>query len=162
MNEIVTYNDERLAAISEHISNIDDEILKMIDHMFKMMHAYNGIGLAGVQIGYMKNLFVTNVPGNKRYAMINPKIVEFSQKKSIYEEGCLSVPGISAEVERPASVTIQYTDKNGKDKVLKARGLQATCLQHEFDHLQGIIFIDRLPPEIKMQKIREYKRINKQ
>ena len=126
------------------------------------MHSANGIGLSAVQVGVMKRLFVTDVPVSKgKIVAINPVIKNRSDKMNLYNEGCLSVPGVYGEVERPDTVTLEYTDIKGKRKTITASGLMATCIQHEFDHLEGILFIDRLSPDEKAKVIAEYRTINK-
>lgn len=156
MLNIVTYDDDKLRKKSSIVENIDDKIIKLINDMQEAMYYYNGIGLAAIQVGIPLRLFVADVPKSKQIVMINPKIVEFSSKTSLFDEGCLSIPGVLAEVERPATITVEYLDLDGKTKNLNARGLLATCIQHEFDHLDGLLFIDRLTPEIKTAKIKEY------
>ena len=112
------------------------------------MYAAPGIGLAAVQVGILKRLVVIDISKGeekkKPIFLINPQIIHKSEKTSVYEEGCLSIPGQFAEIERPAECTLKYIDYNGKEKQLKANGLLATCVQHEVDHLNGILFIDYL------------------
>lgn len=160
--DLVTLGDPRLSQKSEKIDKIDSAIKTLVKDMFETLHYENGFGLSAVQIGVMKRLFVTDVPqiGGK-LVVINPVIKDLSENKSIYDEGCLSVPGISSNVERPESVVIEFLDINGKQKRIKASGLLATCIQHEYDHLEGILFIDRLDPESKLKKIKEYRDLQK-
>ncbi|MCG8570349.1 MAG: peptide deformylase [Spirochaetes bacterium] len=157
MLKLQTYDNKVLENKSEEVKNIDKDLENLVNEMFKIMYENNGIGLAAVQVGVLKRLFVMDVPKQGRYVMINPVIKDFSKDKSIYEEGCLSVPGILAEVERPAEVTVEYTDLKGKRKTLKASGVLATCIQHENDHLDGVLFIDRIDPVEKLTKMREYR-----
>lgn len=158
---VVTYPDERLKLVSSPVENIDGELMEFVNDMFAMMYKHDGVGLSAVQIGVMKRLFVMDIPGKGKFVVINPVIIERSKEKSTYEEGCLSLPGISAEVERPKKVVLEYTDLDGERKVLKASGgLLATCIQHEFDHLEGLLFVDKLTPEKRLNKLMEYRKKN--
>ncbi len=157
---VVTYPDPRLKLQSTPVEKIDDELRELISDMFEIMHTHDGIGLAAVQIGVMKRLFVMEVKRNKRIVAINPEIVEFSKDTVVDSEGCLSLPGISAEVVRSKRVTLKYTDIDGNEKILNASGLLAVCIQHEFDHLDGKVFIDHLDAQSKLGVIEEYKNTN--
>ena len=134
-----------------------------MDDMLETMYAAPGIGLAAVQVGILKRLVVIDISKGeeekKPIFLINPQIIHRSKKTSVYEEGCLSLPGQFAEIERPAECTIKYIDYNGKEKDLKADGLLATCIQHEVDHLNGILFIDYLS---KLKKDMIIKKLVKQ
>ena len=134
-----------------------------MDDMLETMYAAPGIGLAAIQVGILKRLVVIDISKGeeekKPIFLINPQIVHQSKKTSVYEEGCLSLPGQFAEIERPAECTIKYIDYNGKEKDLKADGLLATCIQHEVDHLNGILFIDYLS---KLKKDMIIKKLVKQ
>jgi len=127
------------------------------------MYAAPGIGLAAVQVGILKRLVVIDISKTEEKKqpifLINPQIIRQSKKTSVYEEGCLSLPGQFAEIERPAECTLKYIDYNGKEKELKADGLLATCVQHEVDHLNGILFIDYLS---KLKKDMIIKKLVKQ
>ena len=131
--------------------------------MLETMYAAPGIGLAAIQVGILKRLVVIDISKGeeekKPVFLINPRIIHRSKKTSIYEEGCLSLPGQFAEIERPAECTLKYIDYNGKEKELKADGLLATCVQHEIDHLNGILFIDYLS---KLKKDMIIKKLVKQ
>ncbi len=157
---VVKYPDERLKLPSSPIDIINDELKELIVDMFEVMYTTDGIGLSAVQIGIHKRLFVMDIPGKGKMAMINPKIAEVSKETSTYEEGCLSLPGISADVTRPKKVKLEYTDVEGKPAVLKASGLLATCIQHEYDHLDGKLFVDRLKADEKLKKLMEYRKFN--
>ncbi|HBD94545.1 MAG: peptide deformylase [Spirochaetes bacterium GWF1_31_7] len=157
---VVKYPDERLKLPSSSIDIINDELKELIVDMFEVMYATDGIGLSAVQIGIHKRLFVMDVPGKGKMAVINPKISEVSKETSTYEEGCLSLPGISADITRPKKVKLEYTDVEGKPAVLKASGLLATCIQHEYDHLDGKLFVDRLKADEKLKKLMEYRKFN--
>ena len=134
-----------------------------MDDMLETMYAAPGIGLAAIQVGILKRLVVIDISKGeeekKPVFLINPQIIHQSKKTSIYEEGCLSLPGQFAEIERPAECTLKYIDYNGKEKELKADGLLATCVQHEVDHLNGILFIDYLS---KLKKDMIIKKLVKQ
>jgi peptide deformylase len=160
--DLVTLNDKRLHEKSLNVDKFNSELAELAEDMFDTMYEAGGIGLSAVQVGVMKRLFVTDVPnGCGKLVFINPVIKDLSEKTKIHEEGCLSVPGINAEVERPDKIVIEYYDLNGKLKKLKTGGLQAVCIQHEYDHLEGILFIDRLEPEHKIQKVSEYRKLKK-
>tara|TARA_Y100000591_G_scaffold332511_2_gene370113 strand:+ start:708 stop:1232 length:525 start_codon:yes stop_codon:yes gene_type:complete len=146
--KILTEPDPILRKKSEDLEKVDDELRKLMDEMLQTMYKAPGIGLAAVQIGILKKIIVIDISRDNEKKnpifLINPKITFRSKNKSIYEEGCLSLPGYFAEVERPAECNIEYLDYYGKKKELKAKGLLSTCAQHEIDHLNGILFIDYL------------------
>tara|TARA_B100000575_G_C23141374_1_gene664325 strand:- start:3192 stop:3716 length:525 start_codon:yes stop_codon:yes gene_type:complete len=133
---------------SENLNAVDDDLRKLMDDMLETMYAAPGIGLAAVQIGILKRLIVIDISKDEQKKnplfLVNPIINFKSKETSIYEEGCLSLPGYFAEIERPAECHISYIDYAGKKKDLKATGLLSTCIQHEIDHLNGILFIDYL------------------
>jgi peptide deformylase len=145
---ILTAPDPRLKAVSEPVSKVDDEIRRLVDDMTESMYAADGIGLAAIQVGVPKRVLVMDLDqkeGKKNpRAYINPKILWASEEMATFEEGCLSVPEIWDEVERPAKIRAEYLDRDGKRHELEADGLLATCLQHEMDHLEGILFLDHL------------------
>ena len=126
--DVVVYPDERLKLVSSPVEKIDEELIDLVNEMFRVMYESDGCGLAGVQIGILQRLFVMEIKG-KKYVMINPEILERSRDYSFQEEGCLSLPGIGAEVKRSKRVTVKYTDIDGKEKILKAAGLLAVCIQ---------------------------------
>jgi len=145
---ILTAPDPRLKAVSKDVETVDSAIRTLIDDMADSMYAAEGIGLAAVQVGVPKRVIVIDLDqkdGNKNpRAFINPKIVWASEEMAVFEEGCLSVPEIWDDVERPAKIKAEYLDRDGKKQLLEADGLLATCLQHEMDHLNGVLFIDHL------------------
>ena len=145
---ILTAPDPRLKAVSKDVEAVDDTIRALIDDMADSMYAADGIGLAAVQIGVPKRVLVIDLDqkeGKKNpRAYINPKILWASDEVAVYEEGCLSVPEIWDDVERPARIKAEYLDRDGVKQELEADGLLATCLQHEMDHLNGVLFIDHL------------------
>lgn len=155
--DVVVYPDERLKLVSSPVEKIDEELIDLVNEMFRVMYESDGCGLAGVQIGILQRLFVMEIKG-KKYVMINPEILERSRDYSFQEEGCLSLPGIGAEVKRSKRVTVKYTDIDGKEKILKAAGLLAVCIQHEYDHLDGKVFIDHLPPDEKLSVLKNYRK----
>lgn len=147
--------DALLRTISSPVEEIDDELQRLIDDMFETMYDAPGIGLAAIQVGVAKRLLVIDLQEpesdaedapvvKKPLVFINPRILEGSGDVSVYNEGCLSVPEQFAEVERPASVRASWMDRNGRIHEETLEGLLATCLQHEMDHLEGILFIDHL------------------
>tara|TARA_A100001234_G_C12565944_1_gene359537 strand:+ start:322 stop:846 length:525 start_codon:yes stop_codon:yes gene_type:complete len=146
--KIVIEPDPILRKKSEPIEKVDTELRKLMDDMLETMYAAPGIGLAAVQIGILKRLIVIDLSktdeDKKPLFLVNPKITFRSENKSIYEEGCLSLPGHFAEIERPSTCHLEYVDYHGKEKKLIADGLLATCIQHEIDHLNGVLFIDYL------------------
>ena len=146
--KIIIEPDAILRKKSATLEIVDNELRELMDDMLETMYAAPGIGLAGVQIGILKRLIVIDVSKEKEKKnplfLINPKIISKSDSTSVYEEGCLSLPGYFAEIERPAECELEYIDYHGKKKEMRARGLLATCIQHEIDHLNGILFIDYL------------------
>ena len=137
-----------LRQISKSVDNVGDAERALMDDMLDTMYEASGIGLAAIQIGVPKRIIVMDISRDEdkkepRY-FVNPIIKNKNEEKAKYEEGCLSVPDQFAEIERPNSCEVKYLDYNGKKKLLKADGLLATCIQHEMDHLEGILFIDYL------------------
>ena len=162
IRKILTEPDPFLRQVSSNVEKVDDEIRKLMDDMLKTMYAAPGIGLAAIQIGVPKRVIVMDLSKEetrKPLYFVNPKIIAKSKNDSSYEEGCLSVPGQFAEVHRPDQCHISYLDYEGKKKELKAEGLLATCIQHEMDHLEGILFIDYLS---KLKKNFIVKKLSKQ
>ena len=123
--------------------------MALANAMVEKMHEANGIGLAGVQVGHLKRLFVTGVEGDTPRVFINPSIIETSMELSDYEEGCLSIPAIYAEVNRPAAVKVQAWNERGRPFTVDAEGLLARVVQHELDHLNGVLFIDYLDEQLR-------------
>ena len=148
VKQILTEPNRILRQISKPVEKVTIEEQKLMDDMLDSMYAANGIGLAAIQIGVPKRIIVMDLskdPNKKepRY-FVNPIIKNKDLKKATYEEGCLSVPDQFAEIDRPSQCDIEYLDYNGEKKILHADGLLATCIQHEMDHLEGILFIDYL------------------
>jgi len=162
---ILTAPDPRLQAVSTDVEAVTDEIRTLADDMADSMYAADGIGLAAIQIGVAKRILVIDLDqkeGKKNpVAYINPKIVWASDETAVFEEGCLSVPEIWDDVERPARIKCEYLDRDGKAQVLEADGMLATCLQHEMDHLNGVLFIDHLSRLKKSMAIRKLTKAKK-
>jgi peptide deformylase len=163
---ILTAPDPRLQALSSDVEKVDSETRKLVDDMAESMYAADGIGLAAVQIGVPKRVIVIDLDqkeGKKTpRAFINPKILGASEEMAVFEEGCLSVPEIWDDVERPARIRAEYLDLNGKKVELEADGMLATCLQHEMDHLNGVLFIDhlsRLKRSMAIKKLTKAKKL---
>jgi len=141
---------------AEEVEKVDSTIARILDDMLETMYSSNGVGLAGNQVGLAKRLVVIDCAGEDQepdvLQMVNPEIIDHSEETLCKSEGCLSVPREYADVERWAQVTVQYTDKKGKIRTRKAEGLLAKAIQHELDHLEGILFIDHLSP-LKRNKL---------
>jgi peptide deformylase len=148
VREIIKLPDKRLRLVSEPVKRIDASLRKLVEDMFETLYAAPGIGLAGIQVGVAKRVIIMDLSKKddtrKPEVFINPEITWASEEKSSYEEGCLSIPEYYEEVERPAVVKVKYLDLEGKAREVEAGGLLATCLQHEIDHLNGILFIDHI------------------
>ena len=162
IRKILTEPNPILRQISKPVEKVGIEEQKLMDDMLDTMYAANGIGLAAIQIGVQKRIIVMDLSKESekkepRY-FVNPVIKNKSEKISTYEEGCLSVVSIFAEVDRPSTCEVEYLDYNGNKKILKADGLLATCIQHEMDHLEGILFIDHLS---KLKKSMITKKLSK-
>ena len=138
----------KLRLVSEPVAAIDGEIRRLADDMFETMYDAPGIGLAAIQVGVPKRVVTIDVAKKdaprEPQVFINPEIVSSSEEKSVYEEGCLSIPDIHEDVERPTRVRVRYLDLDGTAHEVEADGLLATCLQHEIDHLNGVLFIDHI------------------
>ena len=146
--KIVIEPDPILRKKSENLETVDDQLRGLLDDMLETMYSAPGIGLAAVQVGILKRAIVIDVSRDKEkknpFFLINPEIIYKSKNTSIHEEGCLSLPGYFAEIERPAECQVKYIDYHGEKKEIKASGLLSTCIQHEIDHLNGVLFIDYL------------------
>jgi peptide deformylase len=142
VREIIKLPDKRLRLKSEPVKQIDAGIRKLVDDMFETMYEAPGIGLAAIQIGIPKRVITLDL--SKKEVFINAEITWRSEERAKFEEGCLSIPEYYEEVERPAAVKVRYLDLAGKKHEIDAKGLLATCLQHEIDHINGVLFIDHL------------------
>ena len=166
IREIIKVPNPILKKVSKPVDVVDDEIRKVLDDMLDTMYDAPGIGLAAIQIGIPLRMLVIDISSvgdqdnNEKdpQFFINPEIIDPSDDLSSFEEGCLSVPDYFAEVDRPKYCEVEYLDYNGKSKVLEAEGLLATCIQHEMDHLEGILFIDYLS---KLKKTMIVKKLSK-
>jgi peptide deformylase len=179
---LITAPDPFLKKISKPVLEVDNELREFMKNMVATMYEENGIGLASVQVGVLKRVLVMDIdyesdghhqhhhgeegcPGvhvknaNPQY-FINPEIIDYSKKDSVFNEGCLSFPGARAEVTRPESIKLKYLDFNGEKQVKEFDGISATCLQHEIDHLNGITFVDKISPlkrEIILKRMKKIK-----
>ena len=162
LKTIITEPNKLLRQVSKPVDSVGKDEQNLMDDMLETMYAANGIGLAAIQIGIPKRIIVMDISKEEskrepRY-FVNPIIINKDKLKSTYEEGCLSVPNQFAEIDRPKNCDVEYLDYNGEKKLLKAEGLLATCIQHEMDHLEGILFIDYLS---KLKKSMIIKKLSK-
>ena len=162
LRPIITLPDPKLRLVSKAIERVDKDLIRLIDDMIETMHDAPGVGLAAIQIAEPIRLLVIDVAKKEGepepQVFINPEIVWSSDERATYEEGCLSIPEYYAEVERPASVRARALDRVGKIREVVAEGLLATVLQHEIDHLDGVLFIDRIS---KLKRDRVIKKFQK-
>jgi peptide deformylase len=162
LRDILILPDKRLRLVSEPVKRIDGEIRRLVEDMFETMYDAPGIGLAAIQIGVPKRITVMDLAKKDDprapQVFINPEVVSQSEEKATYEEGCLSIPEYYEEVERPAQVRVKYLDLEGKQYEVDADGLLATCVQHEIDHLNGVLFIDYIS---KLKRDRVIKKFTK-
>jgi len=160
---ILTEPNKLLRQISQPVDHVGENEQKLMDDMIETMYAANGIGLAAIQIGFPQRIIVMDISKDKKNKspmyFVNPIILNKVAEQSTYEEGCLSVPDQFAEIDRSKKCEVEYLDYNGEKKLLKAEGLLATCIQHEIDHLEGILFIDYLS---KLKKSMIIKKLSKQ
>tara|TARA_B100000686_G_scaffold355009_1_gene468945 strand:+ start:1990 stop:2514 length:525 start_codon:yes stop_codon:yes gene_type:complete len=163
IKRILTEPDKFLRQKSQVVEEVNDDMRQLMDDMLDTMYDAQGIGLAAIQIGVPKRIIVIDLSKEKEKKnplyFVNPEIFWSSEEGATYEEGCLSVPGQFAEVDRPDKCHVKYLDYDGNKKELKAEGLLATCIQHEVDHLEGILFIDYLS---KLKKSLIVKKLSKQ
>jgi peptide deformylase len=169
---LVYLPDPRLREVSTPFETVDAPVRQLIDDMFETMEKNEGLGLAGVQVGVLKRVVVLDLPNGEdigrideraqnRIAMINPKIVKRGDKLRMHEEGCLSMPELRIDIERPATVTVEFLDRDGRAQSLDAVGLLATAIQHEVDHLDGKLIIDFLSKMRRDMVIRKFKKLTK-
>jgi peptide deformylase len=163
---ILTAPDPRLKAVSTDVEAVDDKIRALVEDMADSMYEAQGIGLAAIQIGVASRVVVIDLDqkeGKRNpQAFINPKLVWVSDEMAVFEEGCLSVPEIWDDVERPARIKCEYLDLGGNKQLLEAEGMLATCLQHEMDHLNGVLFLDhlsRLKKSMAIKKLTKAKKL---
>ena len=148
LREIILLPDKRLRLVSEPVKTVDAELRALVDDMFETMYEAPGVGLAAIQVGVPRRVITADTAKKDEpkqpQVFINPEVVWSSEEKNTYEEGCLSIPEYYEEVERPAQVKVRFTDLDGKAHEVEANGLLATVLQHEIDHLNGVLFIDHI------------------
>jgi len=163
IREILTEPNVLLRQKSLPVEKVDKDLQELMDDMLETMYAAPGIGLAAIQVGIPKRVIVMDLSGKNKekspMCFVNPEITYKSEINSTYEEGCLSVPGQFAEIDRPNKCLIKYLDYYGTNKEIEAEGMLATCIQHEIDHLEGILFIDYLS---KLKKSMIVKKLSKQ
>jgi peptide deformylase len=162
LREIIVLPDKRLRLVSEPVKTVDAELRALIDDMFETMYEAPGVGLAAIQVGVAKRVITADTAKKDEpkqpQVFINPEVVWSSEEKNTYEEGCLSIPEYYEEVERPAQVKVRFTDLDGKAHEVEANGLLATVLQHEIDHINGVLFIDHIS---KLKRDRVIKKFTK-
>jgi len=162
IRDILILPDKRLRTVSEPVGKITAEIKRLVEDMFETMYEAPGIGLAAIQVGVPKRIVTMDLAKKEGESeprvFINPEILWTSDEPSVYEEGCLSIPEVHEDVERPAKVRFKYLDLDGKAHEAEADGLFATCIQHEVDHLNGVLFIDHIS---KLKRDRIVKKFTK-
>jgi peptide deformylase len=162
VRDILIIPDKRLRQVSKPVAKVDAATRKLVEDMFETMYAAPGIGLAAIQIGEPRRVVTMDLAKKddekEPQVFINPELVWSSTEKHGHEEGCLSIPEYYEEVERPAEVRVKYLDLEGKKREIEAKGLLATCLQHEIDHLDGVLFIDHIS---KLKRDRVMKKFTK-
>ncbi|WP_019959960.1 peptide deformylase [Woodsholea maritima] len=162
IRDILTVPDPRLKLVSDPVDGVDDDLRALMDDMLETMYAADGIGLAAIQVGVAKRVIVMDLSGPEERAepryFVNPVITPLTEDVRPYQEGCLSIPDVYDEVERPAKVKLTYLDYEGEAREEIAEGMFATCIQHEMDHLEGIVFIDYLS---RLKRERAVKKVQK-
>lgn len=163
---LVVIPDPILREVSKPVETVDDKVRKFADDMLETMYDAPGVGLAAIQVAEPVRMLVIDVSkdedGRNPQVFINPEVVRSSDTPNVYEEGCLSIPDFYAEVERPENITVNYVDLSGKKQTIEADGLLATVLQHEIDHLDGLLFIDYLSKLKKEMVVRKFRKLAKQ
>ncbi len=180
IKEIINIPDPVLRQISKPVERFDEPLQTLLDDMLETMYDAPGIGLAAIQIGIPRRIITLDVspraksdedmeegedptpPKPDPIFMINPEILNRSDEKSVYEEGCLSIPDYYADVERPAFCKVKYLDREGKEQIINADNILATCIQHEIDHLDGILFIDHISKLKRDMVVKKFTKIAKQ
>ena len=162
---LIILPDPVLRQVSKPVERVDGALLKLADDMLETMYDAPGIGLAAIQVGEPLRMLVIDLAKEGEtpapHVFINPEVLERSDQRSVYEEGCLSIPDYYAEVERPAAVRVKYLDRDGKLLEMEAGGLMATCLQHEIDHLNGVLFIDHISKLKRDMVVKKFKKLAK-
>lgn len=163
---LIILPDPVLRELSKPVERFDDQLRKFAGDMFDTMYDAPGIGLAAIQVGEPLRMLVIDIAKEDEaktpHVFINPEIVASSDERSVYEEGCLSIPDYYAEVERPATIKVNYFDADGKPHSMDADGLMATCLQHEIDHLNGVLFIDHISKLKRDMVIKKFRKLASQ
>ena len=161
LRKIVLLGDDVLRQKATDVPTPGPELDRLVDDMYETMYEAHGIGLAAPQIGLSQRLIVVDVKedGHPPMALLNPTVKEFGRERERYEEGCLSIPGVSAHVERPVTCTVDALDQKGNPVRIQAEGMLARCLQHEIDHLDGVLFIDRLSPIKRNMLLKKYRKL---
>ncbi|MBC8339704.1 MAG: peptide deformylase [Alphaproteobacteria bacterium] len=164
--EIIVAPDPRLKVKAKPVDGVDDDVRKLMDDMLETMHSAQGIGLASIQVGDPRRVIVVDVSGTDDdpdpLCMANPELVWTSDEERLHEEGCLSLPEHYAEVERPESIRVRYLDETGEIRELEADGMLATCIQHEMDHLDGVLFVDHISSLKRGMILRKLSKAKKQ
>lgn len=162
---IITAPDPRLKIRSEPVAVVDDDLRLFMDDLLATMYDAPGVGLSAIQVGVAKRVMVVDCADDGAAAeplyLINPEIIESSDDLRAYEEGCLSLPEQYAEVERPAKIRVRYIDQHGAEQELEAEGLLSTCIQHEMDHFEGILFVDHISALKRNMILRRLKKAKK-
>jgi peptide deformylase len=162
---LIILPDPILRQASAPIEQVDDAVRNLSNDMLETMYDAPGIGLAAIQVGVARRMLVIDLSKEDEekqpQVFINPEILQFSDERSVYEEGCLSIPDYYAEVERPAKITLKFLGLDGKEQLLDAEGLLATCLQHEIDHLNGVLFIDHISRLKREMVVRKFTKASK-
>lgn len=163
--DIINVPDPLLKTMSDPVAQVDDEVRRLLDNMAETMYAAPGIGLAAIQVAVPKRIIVMDTSAEEEEKqplfLVNPEVTWESEEFNVYNEGCLSVPEHYAEVERPSEVKVKYLDYDGKEQELLMDGLAATCVQHEIDHLNGVVFIDYLSKLKRNMIIRKVQKATK-
>jgi len=165
LRPILIIPDSKLRQVAEPVSVVDDEVRALADDMLETMYKAPGIGLAAPQIGVLRRIVVVDVAKRRNeeataepIVLIDPVITWSSEERSVYEEGCLSIPDYYEEVERPAVVHVSFLDREGKPRSIEADGILATCIQHEIDHLNGVLFIDHISRLKRSRVIKKFEK----
>ncbi len=156
MLNIITLGDEQLRKHSIVVPDLNGTVRTLIEQMFEAMRTNKGIGLAAVQVGNLYRLFITEIAGDRPRVFVNPEILETSLEQVSYEEGCLSIPGIEADVVRPQRVRVQAWNEKGRPFTLDAEDMLARVVLHEYDHLNGVLFIDHIDPKKRERLVKQY------
>lgn len=162
---IITLADPMLRKVSAPVERVDDELRRFMDDMLETMYKAPGVGLAAIQVAVPRRVVVIDVAGEdegkKPYCFVNPEIVSLGAETRVYEEGCLSIPDVHVEIERPSTLVVRYLDRDGKQQELAADGLLATALQHEIDHLNGKLIVDFMSRLKRDMVIRKFKKLSR-